>query len=66
MLLGEGSHSPSYSTKNRDACLTSAIHSELSAHQTGILHEWDSPAVVIGGAADLVHALLRPFRARHF
>ncbi len=37
--------------------LTSAIRSKLYAYQAGILQEWNSPAIVIGGAFDHVHAL---------
>ncbi len=46
-----------YSTKNRAAFLTPAIRSKLYAYQAGILQEWKSPAIVIGGAADHVYAL---------
>ena len=46
-----------YSTKNRIACLTSVIRPELFAYQAGILEQWDSPAIVIGGDADHVHPL---------
>jgi len=46
-----------YSTKNRDACLTVAIRPKLFAYQAGIFQEWESPAIVIGGDADHVHAL---------
>ena len=46
-----------YSTKNRDASLTPAIRSKLYAYQAGILQECSSPAIVIGGAFDHVHAL---------
>ncbi len=46
-----------YSTKNRDASLTPAIRSKLHAYQVGILQQWNSPAIVIGGAFDHVHAL---------
>ena len=46
-----------YSTKSRDACLTTAIRSKLYAYQAGILKERNSPAIVIGGTADHVHAL---------
>jgi REP element-mobilizing transposase RayT len=46
-----------YSTKNRDACLTPAIRPKLFAYQAGIFQEWQSPAVVIGGDMDHVHAL---------
>jgi REP element-mobilizing transposase RayT len=46
-----------YSTKNRDASLTPAIRPTLFAYQAGILREWDSPAISIGGDCDHVHAL---------
>ena len=46
-----------YSTKNRDASRTPAIRPKLYAYQTGILQEFSSPAIVIGGVADHVHAL---------
>jgi len=46
-----------YSTKDRTPCLTPAIRPKLHAYQAGILKDWDSPAIVIGGAADHVHAL---------
>jgi putative transposase len=47
-----------YSTKNRSPCLDRAVLPRLFAYQAGILKEWDSPALVIAGAADHVHALL--------
>ena len=46
-----------YSTKNRDACLAPAIRPKLFAYQAGILQEWDSPAIVIGGDVEHVHTL---------
>ena len=46
-----------YSTKNRAACLTPAIRPKLFSYQSGILKEHSSPAMVIGGASDHVHAL---------
>lgn len=46
-----------YSTKDRVGCLTSEIRPKLFAYQAGILEKWDSPALVIGGEADHVHAL---------
>ena len=46
-----------YSTKNREASLTPVIRSKLFAYQVGILQEWSSPAIVVGGACDHVHAL---------
>jgi REP element-mobilizing transposase RayT len=46
-----------YSTKNRERSLTDAIRPKLFAYQAGILAEWESPAIVIGGGADHLHAL---------
>ena len=46
-----------YSTKNRESCLGPAIRPKLFAYQAGILAEWDSPAIVIGGDVDHVHTL---------
>ena len=38
-----------YSTKHRRPCLREAIQPELYAYTSGILQNWDSPALVIGG-----------------
>jgi REP element-mobilizing transposase RayT len=46
-----------YSTKNRTACLTPDIRPKLFAYQAGIFHQWESPALIIGGETDHVHAL---------
>ena len=46
-----------YSTKNRERCLTDAVRPKLFAYQAGILREWDSPPIVIGGDSDHLHAL---------
>ena len=46
-----------YSTKNREACLTEAIRPKLFAYQAGIFEACDSPAIIIGGAADHIHTL---------
>ena len=46
-----------YSTKNRTPCLDREVLVRLFAYQAGILKEWDSPALVIGGVCDHVHAL---------
>ena len=46
-----------YSTKQRKPWIASAHREELFAYQAGIYQEWDSPALVIGGAEDHVHAL---------
>ena len=46
-----------YSTKHRQAWIPKAHQAALYRYQTGIFREWDSPALVIGGAEDHVHAL---------
>ena len=46
-----------YSTKNRTPCLNREIRPRLFAYQAGILREWDSPAIQVGGVADHVHML---------
>ena len=46
-----------YSTKNRTPCFDREVQVRLFAYQAGILNEWESPAVVIGGVSDHVHAL---------
>src|SRR5262249_22149683 len=46
-----------YSTKHRTPCLHAEIRPALYAYQAGILQNWDSPALLIGGVADHVHVL---------
>jgi putative transposase len=46
-----------YSTKNRVACLDDAIRPRLWAYKQGIVQQWDSPALVIGGVEDHIHLL---------
>ena len=46
-----------YSTKQRQGWIVRAHRDALFAYQAGIYQKWDSPAVVIGGAEDHVHAL---------
>ena len=46
-----------YGTKNREPWLTDDVRAGLFAYQAGILKNWDSPAIVIGGVEDHVHAL---------
>ncbi len=46
-----------YSTKNRQPWISKAHRDALFAYQAGIFKAWESPALVIGGAADHVHAL---------
>ena len=53
-----------YSTKNRHPWLTLEVRPALFAYQTGAFRELDSPAVVIGGERDHVHALFVLSRTR--
>jgi putative transposase len=46
-----------YSTKNRQPWIARDHRDGLFAYQAGILKQWDSPALVIGGVEDHVHAL---------
>lgn len=46
-----------YSTKRRQPWIDKAHRDGLFAYQAGIYKEWDSPAIVIGGVEDHVHAL---------
>jgi putative transposase len=46
-----------YSTKERQRWLAAGIRPGLFAYQAGIFREWESPALVIGGVEDHVHAL---------
>jgi len=46
-----------YGTKERVACLSDRIQPELFAYKAGILKQWESPALIIGGTADHVHIL---------
>jgi putative transposase len=46
-----------YSTKNRQPWIPMEHRCALFAYQAGIFKEWDSPAILIGGALDHVHAL---------
>lgn len=46
-----------YSTKCRHSWLSQEHRGGLFAYQAGIFKEWESPALVIGGAEDHVHAL---------
>jgi REP element-mobilizing transposase RayT len=48
-----------YSTKNREPFLTPEIDPELYAYQAAIFQELGSPALLINGTADHVHALFR-------
>ena len=46
-----------FSTKNRQPWLKEALRPRISAYLAGIFQEWESPAIVIGGYDDHVHAL---------
>jgi putative transposase len=46
-----------YSTKHRQPWIVPEHRDGLFAYQAGIFKEWDSPALVIGGVEDHVHAL---------
>jgi REP-associated tyrosine transposase len=46
-----------FSTKNRRPCLKEALRPRLYAYLAGIFQEWESPAIIVGGHDDHVHAL---------
>ncbi len=46
-----------YSTKHRSPWIPEAIQPDLYAYQAGIFKRWESPAIIIGGVEDHVHAL---------
>ena len=46
-----------YSTKHRQPWISKDIRDNLYAYQSGIFEAWDSPALLIGGVEDHVHAL---------
>jgi REP element-mobilizing transposase RayT len=46
-----------YSTKSRQLWIPEDDRDGLFKYQAGILQEWDSPALLIGGVADHVHML---------
>ena len=46
-----------YSTKHREPWIPRESKAGLYAYQAGIFKEWDSPAIIIGGVEDHVHAL---------
>ena len=46
-----------YGTKHRQPWIAKNHRDGLFAYQAGIFQEWDSPALVIGGVEDHVHAL---------
>jgi putative transposase len=46
-----------YSTKHRERLILKEHRDALCAYQAGIFKAWESPALVIGGMEDHVHAL---------
>ena len=46
-----------YSTKHRKPLIPEQFFDGLYAYQAGIFKQWESPAIVIGGIEDHVHAL---------
>lgn len=46
-----------YSTKGRRRWISEALQKDLWAYQAGIFQNWESPALIIGGIEDHVHAL---------
>jgi REP element-mobilizing transposase RayT len=46
-----------FSTKHRKLWIPTSVQPRLWAYQTGIFQQWESPAIVIGGVDDHVHAL---------
>jgi len=46
-----------FGAKNRQLWLKEALQPRLHAYLAGIFKEWDSPAIVIGGHDDHIHAL---------
>jgi REP element-mobilizing transposase RayT len=46
-----------YSTKHRQAWIPEDVRDRLYAYQAGIFRQCESPALVIGGVEDHVHAL---------
>lgn len=46
-----------YSTKHRKPWIPNDARERLYAYQAGIFKQWDSPAIIIGGVEDHLHAL---------
>src|SRR5260221_2652590 len=47
-----------YSTKHRQPWIPADHRDALFAYQAGIFKQWESPALIIGGIDDHIHALL--------
>jgi REP element-mobilizing transposase RayT len=46
-----------YSTKHRKPWIPENVRDRLFAYQAGVFRQWESPALVIGGVEDHIHAL---------
>lgn len=46
-----------YSTKDRKPWIPETVQENLYAYQAGIFKQWESPAIIIGGFEDHIHAL---------
>jgi putative transposase len=46
-----------YSTQHRNPWIHKEVQKDLAAYQQGIFQMWDSPALIIGGVEDHIHAL---------
>ena len=46
-----------FSTKHRQRWIPNEVQSPLFAYQAGVFREWESPALIIGGVDDHVHAM---------
>ena len=46
-----------YSTKHRQPLISQEFFDGLYAYQAGIFKQWESPAIILGGIEDHVHAL---------
>jgi REP element-mobilizing transposase RayT len=46
-----------FSTKHREPTLTTELRPRLHAYMSGILTNWDSPAITIGSVTDHAHLL---------
>ncbi len=46
-----------YSTKHREPSIPQEFQADLYAYQAGVFKHWESPAIIIGGIEDHVHAL---------
>ena len=49
-----------YSTRHRTPWISDEFRDALFAYQAGIFKHWESPAIIIGGVEDHIHALFSP------